>query len=203
MKDEYKLVLASNSPRRKELLAGLDLPFTIRVIGDIDESYPEGLAATDIPLFLSKKKAEAYLSTLADDELLITADTIVWNDNQVLGKPKSENEAFDMLRALSGHTHQVITGVSLTSKRKQVSFSVITDVTFSNLTEAEIHYYLEEFKPYDKAGAYGILTWKSSSLTTRRGLTAYRNGLVTSAWNRSTAASIMSWDYPSNGSIEN
>ena len=125
MKDEYKLVLASNSPRRKELLAGLDLPFTIRVIGDIDESYPEGLAATDIPLFLSKKKAEAYLSTLADDELLITADTIVWNDNQVLGKPKSENEAFDMLRALSGHTHQVITGVSLTSKRKQVSFSVL------------------------------------------------------------------------------
>ena len=88
MKDEYKLVLASNSPRRKELLAGLDLPFTIRVIGDIDESYPEGLAATDIPLFLSKKKAEAYLSTLADDELLITADTIVWNDNQVLGKPE-------------------------------------------------------------------------------------------------------------------
>ena len=159
MKDEYKLVLASNSPRRKELLAGLDLPFTIRVIGDIDESYPEGLAATDIPLFLSKKKAEAYLSTLADDELLITADTIVWNDNQVLGKPKSENEAFDMLRALSGHTHQVITGVSLTSKRKQVSFSVITDVTFSNLTEAEIHYYLEEFKPYDKAGAYGIQEW--------------------------------------------
>lgn len=159
MKDEYKLVLASNSPRRKELLAGLDLPFTIRVIGDIDESYPEGLAATDIPLFLSKKKAEAYLSTLADDELLITADTIVWNDNQVLGKPKSENEAFDMLRALSGHTHQVITGVSLTSKRKQVSFSVVTDVTFSNLTEAEIHYYLEEFKPYDKAGAYGIQEW--------------------------------------------
>ena len=149
MKDEYKLVLASNSPRRKELLAGLDLPFTIRVIGDIDESYPEGLAATDIPLFLSKKKAEAYLSTLADDELLITADTIVWNDNQVLGKPKSENEAFDMLRALSGHTHQVITGVSLTSK----------SVTFSNLTEAEIHYYLEEFKPYDKAGAYGIQEW--------------------------------------------
>ena len=134
MKDEYKLVLASNSPRRKELLAGLNLPFTVRVIGDIDESYPEGLAATDIPLFLSKKKAEAYLSTLADDELLITADTIVWNDNQVLGKPKSENEAFDMLRALSG-------------------------VTFSNLTEAEIHYYLEEFKPYDKAGAYGIQEW--------------------------------------------
>ena len=156
MKDEYKLVLASNSPRRKELLAGLDLPFTVRVIGGIDESYPEELEATEIPKYLSKKKAEAYLSTLADDELLITADTIVWNDNRVLGKPESENEAFDMLRALSGHTHQVVTGVSLTTKRKQVSFSVVTDVTFSDLTEAEIHYYLEEFKPYDKAGAYGI-----------------------------------------------
>ena len=185
MKDEYKLVLASNSPRRKELLAGLNLPFTVRVIGDIDESYPEGLAATDIPLFLSKKKAEAYLSTLADDELLITADTIVWNDNQVLGKPKSENEAFDMLRALSGHTHQVITGVSLTSKRKQVSFSVVTDVTFSNLTEAEIHYYLEEFKPYDKAGAYGIQEW------------------IGYIGVESINGSFYKWDCPSNGSIEN
>ncbi len=159
IQEEYQLVLASNSPRRKELLKGLQIPFTVRTIPGIDESYPADLSAQDIPLFLAKKKAEAYRPTLSDKELLITADTIVWNEGKVLGKPYSEDEATEMLQSLSGHTHQVITGVGLTTTLKQVCFSVTTEVTFATLTEAEIHYYIEEFMPYDKAGAYGIQEW--------------------------------------------
>lgn len=155
----YKLILASNSPRRKELLAGLDLSFEVRVLPGIDESYPESLIGGDIPLFIAKEKAMAYVSKLAADELLITADTIVWLDGQVLEKPSDEHEACRMLRQLSGKTHQVYTGVCLTTVDKQVAFSCCTDVTFARLTDEEINHYVSRYRPFDKAGSYGVQEW--------------------------------------------
>ncbi len=155
----YKIILASNSPRRKELLAGLDISFEVRVAKDIDESYPDHLPTRDIAEYISKKKASAYQKMIADDELVITADTIVVLDHEVMGKPKDETDACRMLHELSGHTHQVITGVTLTTKERQISFSVETDVTFKRLTDEEVHYYVNHYKPYDKAGAYGIQEW--------------------------------------------
>lgn len=154
-----KIVLASNSPRRKELLAGLDIPFEVRVLDDIDESYPETLPTKKIAGYISKKKADAYRQTMADDELIITADTIVVLGQEVMGKPKDDEEARRMLRELSGKTHQVITGVCLTTKDKQSNFSVETDVTFKTLSEEEIDYYVAHYRPLDKAGAYGIQEW--------------------------------------------
>lgn len=154
-----KLILASNSPRRKELLGGLGLDFEVRVLQGIDESYPADLREGDIPLFISRAKAQAYLSTLSDDELLITADTIVWLDGEVLEKPKDEADACRMLRELSGKTHQVFTGVCLTTKEKQVAFSCRTDVTFARLDEEEIQHYVSAYRPLDKAGAYGVQEW--------------------------------------------
>ncbi len=157
--DRYHIILASNSPRRKELLAGLDIPFDVRVIDGIDESFPHDLLTKDIAGYIAKKKADAYQQTMAADELIITADTIVILGQKVMGKPKDAAEAVGMLQELSGHTHQVITGVCLTTKEKQVSFSVETDVTFKTLTDEEIHYYVEHYRPFDKAGAYGIQEW--------------------------------------------
>ncbi len=154
-----KIVLASNSPRRKELLAGLDIPFEVRVLDNIDESYPETLPTKEIAGYISKKKADAYRQTMADDELIITADTIVVLGQEVMGKPKDDEEARRMLRELSGKTHQVITGVCLTTKDKQSNFSVETDVTFKTLSEEEIDYYVAHYRPLDKAGAYGIQEW--------------------------------------------
>ena len=154
-----KIVLASNSPRRKELLAGLDIPFEVRVLDNIDESYPETLPTKEIAGYISKKKADAYRQTMADDELIITADTIVVLGQEVMGKPKDDEEARRMLRELSGKTHQVITGVCLTTKDKQSNFSVETDVTFKTLSEEEIDYYAAHYRPLDKAGAYGIQEW--------------------------------------------
>jgi septum formation protein len=154
-----KIVLASNSPRRKELLAGLDIPFEVRVLDNIDESYPETLPTKEIAGYISKKKADAYRQTMADDELIITADTIVVLGQEVMGKPKDDDEARRMLRELSGKTHQVITGVCLTTKDKQSNFSVETDVTFKTLSEEEIDYYVAHYRPLDKAGAYGIQEW--------------------------------------------
>lgn len=154
-----KLILASNSPRRRELLAGLGLDYEVRVLPGIDESYPAELTCGDIPLYISREKAEAYKSSLADDELLITADTIVWLDGEVLEKPRDEEDACRMLRELSGKTHQVFTGVCLTSALKQVSFSCRTDVTFSCLEEDEIRHYVSKYHPLDKAGAYGVQEW--------------------------------------------
>jgi len=149
--------LASNSPRRRELLAGLGLSYEIRVIAGIDESYPLNLPVAEIPLFISQKKAEAY--TLTDAELLITADTIVCLDNQVLGKPKDNAEACQMLTMLSGRTHQVITGVTLKTTGWMHSFSSTSNVTFTQLTAEEIEYYVKTYHPLDKAGAYGIQEW--------------------------------------------
>ena len=155
----YKIILASNSPRRKELLAGIDVPFEIRVIDGIDESYPDTLPTKDIAEYISKKKAAAYRETMALDELVITADTIVVLGSQVMGKPHDADEACYMLRQLSGQTHQVITGVTLTTKDRQMSFSVETDVTFKTLSDEEIDYYVIHYCPFDKAGAYGIQEW--------------------------------------------
>ena len=154
-----KLILASNSPRRRELLAGLGLDFEVRVLPDIDESHPDELREGDIPLYISRAKAAAYLPTLAADELLITADTIVWLDGQLLEKPHDEADARRMLRLLSGKTHQVFTGVCLTTTEKQVAFSCRTDVTFCTLTDDEIQHYVGHYKPMDKAGAYGVQEW--------------------------------------------
>ncbi len=151
------LILSSNSPRRKELLAGLDIPFEVRVIEDIDESYPDTLPAGEIAEYIAQKKAAAY--EVGNDEVLITADTIVVLDDQILGKPANAEEAKQMLRSLSGKTHHVITGVCLKSCDKQRHFSVISEVTFKTLAEEEISYYVETYKPFDKAGAYGIQEW--------------------------------------------
>lgn len=157
MRTSKKIILASNSPRRRELLAGLNLDFEVRLKNGIKESYPSGLSMTQIPEHISREKSEAY--ELASDELLITADTIVWVDGCVLGKPSSPAEAEEMLRLLSGKTHQVITGVTLRTAEWTYSFSSVTDVTFAVLTESEIHYYVEKYAPMDKAGSYGVQEW--------------------------------------------
>ena len=155
----YKIILASNSPRRKELLAGLDLQFEVRVLQDIDESYPHDLPTLKIAEFISKKKADAYVETMADDELVITADTVVILGDEVMGKPYDEADAKRMLGELSGQTHQVATGVTLSTRERQMSFSVVTDVTFKQLSADEIDYYVHTYHPMDKAGAYGIQEW--------------------------------------------
>ena len=154
-----KIILASNSPRRKELLAGLDVQFEVRVLKGIDESYPATLPTAEIAEYIAQKKAAAYRETIAADELVITADTIVVLGDEVLGKPKDAVDARRMLRELSGQTHQVITGVVLTTKERQEHFSVVSNVTFKELTDDEIDYYVETYKPMDKAGAYGIQEW--------------------------------------------
>ena len=156
---DYKVILASNSPRRKELLAGIDVKFEVRVIQDIDESYPSDLPTKNIAEYISRKKAAVYQQKMAPDELIITADTIVVLGDEVMGKPHDEADARRMLRELSGQTHQVITGVTLTTIQKQISFSVETDVTFKALSDSEIGYYVSHYKPFDKAGAYGIQEW--------------------------------------------
>lgn len=156
---DYKVILASNSPRRKELLAGIDVKFKVRVIQDIDESYPSDLPTKNIAEYISRKKAAVYQQQMAPDELIITADTIVVLGDEVMGKPHDEADARRMLRELSGQTHQVITGVTLTTIQKQISFSVETDVTFKALSDSEIDYYVSHYEPFDKAGAYGIQEW--------------------------------------------
>ena len=144
---KFRLVLASNSPRRKELLAGLDVDYEVRVLPGIDESYPDGLSGEEIPKYISRKKAEAYEAIMQPDELIITADTIVWTDGK------------DMLRRLSGRTHQVITGVTLVTAGKKKTFATVSEVTFDELSDEEIAYYVAHYRPLDKAGAYGIQEW--------------------------------------------
>lgn len=156
---KYHIILASNSPRRRELLAGIDVAFEVRVIDGIDESYPAGLPARDIAEYIARKKAQVYRETLAKDELIITADTVVILNDEVMGKPHDEADARRMLHELSGRTHQVVTGVVLTTSEQQKAFSVVTDVTFKQLIDAEIDYYVSTYRPMDKAGAYGIQEW--------------------------------------------
>ncbi len=155
----YNIILASNSPRRKELLSGLNIPYEIKTLPDIDESYPDNLTGEDIAIYIAKEKANAYLDQLDENTLLITADTIVLLDGKVYGKPSDETDAKQMLRDLSGKTHQVITGVCITTKDKQVSFGVSSEVRFSKLDDDEIEYYVPNYKPFDKAGAYGVQEW--------------------------------------------
>jgi len=155
----YHIVLASNSPRRKELLAGLGFPFEVRVLDGIDESYPATLPVAEVASYIANLKAEAYRKAMKPDELIITADTVVIVDEEILGKPHDEADAVRMLQLLSGRTHQVTTGVCLIAEGWERRFSVTTDVTFKTLTEKEIDYYIQQYHPYDKAGAYGIQEW--------------------------------------------
>ena len=163
----YKVILASNSPRRKERLGGLGIPFEVRTLSGIDESYPGTLKGEEIPMYISGKKAEAYQRTMADDEMIITADTIVYDNGQVLGKPKDREEAIQMLRQLSGHAHEVITGVSIVTKQKTSQFASTSKVYFAELTDEEITYYVDNYRPFDKAGAYGIQEWIGFVAVTR------------------------------------
>lgn len=156
---KYNVILASNSPRRKELLAGLGVQYEIRTLPDVDESYPDTLQGADIPLYIAREKADAYRSMLHAGELMITADTIVWLEGKVLGKPQDREDALHMLRAMSGKTHEVFTGVCLTTTQRQHTFSARTEVRFSTLSEEEITYYVDHFHPMDKAGAYGVQEW--------------------------------------------
>lgn len=160
MKDTgYKIILASNSPRRKELLSGIDIDYEVKTLPDIDESYPEELPNEQVAEFLAKKKASAYADILTDATLLITADTVVILNDEILGKPVDKADAKSMLKKLSGNTHRVITGVYMTSGKKQVAFSDVAFVTFGKLTDEEIDYYVEKYNPMDKAGAYGVQEW--------------------------------------------
>lgn len=154
-----KIVLASNSPRRRELLSGLGYSFEVRVLDDIDESYPDTLRGSDVAAYISRVKAEAYRNSMVDDELIITADTIVCLDDKVLGKPADELEAMAMLRGLSGRTHQVYTGVTIVTVEERTTFVTRSDVTFAALTDEEILHYVTQYRPMDKAGAYGIQEW--------------------------------------------
>ena len=157
--NKYKIILASASPRRRELLAGLDIPFEVRPLPGVDESFPSSLQGGDIPLYISKKKAEAYRSQMAADELVITADTIVWLDGKPLGKPADAADARRMLKFMSGKSHSVFTGVTIITKDVMRSFVACSQVTFAQLTTDEIDYYLEKYRPMDKAGSYGVQEW--------------------------------------------
>lgn len=154
-----KLLLASNSPRRRELLGGLDIPMEVVKLKDIEETHPAELQGGEIPLYIAKLKMSAYDLPLQDGEVLITADTVVWLDGKLLEKPRSEKDACEMLRMLSGATHQVFTAVCLRSAYDSTSFVCQSDVTFANITDEQIRYYVEKYKPLDKAGAYGIQEW--------------------------------------------
>ena len=156
---DYHIILASNSPRRRELLRGLDLDFEIKVLPHVSEGHPDDMSAVDIPLFISKEKASAYKDMLKPRDILITADTMVILGNEALGKPRDDDEARKMLHALSGKTHKVVTGVSLSATDKERSFAVTTDVTFKDLSDSEIDYYVSHYHPLDKTGAYGIQEW--------------------------------------------
>ncbi len=156
---QYRILLASNSPRRRELLGGLGLSYEVVSLPEIDESYPASLQGAEIPAYIATQKAKAYQDWMTADTLLITADTIVWLDGKVYGKPADAQEARQMLKELSGKTHTVITGMAITAHNKQKTFAVESYVTFAPLDDAEIDYYVDHYRPYDKAGAYGIQEW--------------------------------------------
>jgi len=156
--NNYKIILASRSPRRQELMSELGLKFEI-VTRDYDESFPDGLSGNEIALYVAKAKASVFKNEVAENEIVIAADTIVWCNNEVLGKPVDKTDAIRILKEISGNTHEVITGVSLLSSKKQITFSVATKVTFEVLSDDEIEYYIDYYNPYDKAGAYGIQEW--------------------------------------------
>lgn len=156
---KYNVVLASNSPRRKELLKRLGIPFKVRTLFGIDESFPDSLRGEDIVRYISRNKAKAYRTSMAPNELLITADTIVYLGGQVMGKPRSAEEAKAMLHRLSGNVHQVITGVTIVAGERMDNFAVTTQVKFADITDDEVDFYVDNYLPFDKAGAYGIQEW--------------------------------------------
>lgn len=157
--DKYKILLASKSPRRRDLLQQLRVPFHVITLGGIDESYPDTVPAIDVPQFISEKKADAFQKIIKDNELVITADTMVVCDDRILGKPKDGKEAKEMLLFLADKTHKVATGVTITTQDRRTSFTTVTEVTFGPLSDEEIDYYVDNFQPFDKAGAYGIQEW--------------------------------------------
>ena len=157
--NKYEIVLASNPPRRKELLQRMGVNFKVRTLFGIDESYPDSLRGEDIVCYISRNKAKAYQSSMAPNELLITADTIVYVDGEVMGKPKNAEQAKEMLHKLSGKTHQVITGVTIVTAKRTENFGVTSQVKFTNITDEEINFYVDNYLPFDKAGAYGIQEW--------------------------------------------
>jgi septum formation protein len=159
MFDNYTFTLASASPRRRELLKGLDIEFTVEPGKDEREAFSPDLPHTEIPAFLARHKSETFHRDLAPREVLITADTLVFLDEEILGKPRDAAEAAAMLRELSGRTHLVITGMALRTQEKIHTFSDITEVDFKPLSDSEIEYYVKEYRPFDKAGAYGIQEW--------------------------------------------
>lgn len=159
MVQNHRLILGSASPRRRELLKGLDLEFEVDCKTNFEELCPEGTPAREIPLLFARGKSVGFHRPLEEDEILITADTIVLLEDRALGKPHSRDEAFDMLRSLSGHSHEVLTAVCLRSCGKIKTFCVSSKVCFDKLSEEEITYYVDKYKPYDKAGAYGIQEW--------------------------------------------
>ena len=154
----YNYILASNSPRRKQLLESLGIEFQV-ITKEVEENYPDNLEKEEIPLYLARLKAQPFLEEIGEKDMVITADTIVWLNGKVMGKPKNRSEAVKMLNELSGKQHQVISGVCLTTKQKEISFFSTSDVLFKELTKEEIEYYITKYKPYDKAGAYGIQEW--------------------------------------------
>lgn len=156
---DYKVVLASGSPRRRELLGGLDIPFEVKTIDGVEESYPPSLSPFDVAQYIAIEKASAYRCIMHEDELIITADTIVIIGDEVLGKPLDTEDARLMLRKLSGRTHHVVTGVCIMTRHEQRNFSVRTDVTFAPLSDDDIEYYVAKYKPFDKAGSYGVQEW--------------------------------------------
>lgn len=155
--NRYDIVLASNSPRRRELLGQLGVKFRVETIKGLDESYDPSMPVSEVAAYLSQLKASAY--SLAANELIITADTVVICEGEVMGKPADRADAYRMIRALSGRTHQVITGVTIATTDKKEIFSNVTEVTFASLTDEEIYHYIDVYRPYDKAGAYGIQEW--------------------------------------------
>ncbi|MCH5225582.1 MAG: septum formation protein Maf [Muribaculaceae bacterium] len=156
---KYKILLASKSPRRREILSLLRMPFTVVTIDGIDESYPKDLEPEKVSEYISNKKADEFLKRIEEDQLIITADTVVICQGKILGKPKDREDAIGMLKFLSGKTHKVTTGVTIATKAKRESFSSDSLVTFAPLTEKEIEFYVDTYHPYDKAGAYGIQEW--------------------------------------------
>jgi septum formation protein len=153
-----RIILASKSPRRQELLKGLDISFEIQ-LKDIDESYPSSLDPHEVPVFLAEKKAAAFMESLTENAIIITSDTIVIQDGDILEKPKSIEEAKEMLHKLEDYSHTVVTGVCIQSLTKKIVFSDHTRVHFMPLTTAEIDYYVEKYQPFDKAGSYGVQEW--------------------------------------------
>lgn len=155
---KYNFILASKSPRRQQLLHSIGIEFSVEIL-EVDEIFPENLPKEEVPVFLARLKAQPFQEKLKENDLLITADTIVWNNEKVLGKPQNTEEAMLMLGELSGNEHQVITGVCLTSSKKQKAFYSVSNVQFKMLEKSEIEYYINTCKPFDKAGAYGIQEW--------------------------------------------